>query len=74
MWVPRDAVDDAIEVTGKGARRSNGKLPPHYFLIDVIRHREGQVGLLRGRPSYLLAISLSGLTVACSAVLDSENI
>lgn len=34
--VPRDAVDDAIEVTGKAAKRSGGKLPPHvmaYFAM-----------------------------------------
>jgi len=28
-WVPRDAVDDAVEVTGKRAQRRGGKLPPH---------------------------------------------
>jgi hypothetical protein len=28
-WVPRDAVDDAVEVTGKRALRRGGKLPPH---------------------------------------------
>lgn len=27
--VPRDAVDDAVAVCGVGARRSDGKLPPH---------------------------------------------
>src|SRR3981189_1234329 len=35
-WVPRDAVDDAAEATGKGARRSGGGLPPHamvYFAM-----------------------------------------
>jgi hypothetical protein len=37
-WVPRDAVDDAIEVTGKAAKRSDGKLPPHvmaYFVMAL---------------------------------------
>ena len=37
-WVPRDAVDDAIEAAGKGARRSGGKLPPHvmvYFAMAL---------------------------------------
>jgi hypothetical protein len=36
--VPRDAVDDAIEATGKGAKRSGGKLPPHvmvYFALAM---------------------------------------
>jgi hypothetical protein len=36
--VPRDAVDDAVGVTGKGARRSGGKLPPHvtaYFVMAL---------------------------------------
>jgi len=27
-WVPADAIDDAVEATGKGARRRGGKLPP----------------------------------------------
>ncbi len=37
-WVPRDAVDDAIEATGKGAKRAGGKLPPHvmtYFAMAL---------------------------------------
>src|SRR5882672_7462748 len=37
-WVPRDAVDDAVEATGKGAKRKGGKLPPHvmvYFAMAL---------------------------------------
>jgi hypothetical protein len=30
--VPRDAVDTAIAVTGRGAKRSGGKLPPHVMV------------------------------------------
>jgi hypothetical protein len=36
--VPRDAVDEAIAVSGKRARRSDGKLPPHvmvYFAMAM---------------------------------------
>jgi hypothetical protein len=36
--VPRDAVDDAVAAAGKGARRSDGKLPPHvmvYFAMAL---------------------------------------
>jgi hypothetical protein len=36
--VPRDAVDDAVAVTGRGARRRDGKLPPHvmvYFAMAM---------------------------------------
>lgn len=36
--VPREAVDEAIAVTGRGARRSDGKLPPHvmvYFTMAL---------------------------------------
>jgi hypothetical protein len=36
--VPRDAVDEAIAVAGRGARRSDGKLPPHvmvYFAMAL---------------------------------------
>ncbi len=35
-WVPRDAVDDAVEVTGRGARRAGGKLPPHVMVYFVM--------------------------------------
>jgi len=34
--VPRDAVDEAIAVTGKQARRSDGKLPPHVMVYFVM--------------------------------------
>jgi hypothetical protein len=34
--VPRDVVDDAIVVTGKGARRAGGKLPPHVMVYFVM--------------------------------------
>ena len=34
--VPRDAVDDAIAETGKGARRAGGKLPPHVMVYFVM--------------------------------------
>jgi transposase IS4-like protein/DDE family transposase len=37
-WVPRDAVEEAVQVTGKAARRSGGKLPPHvmvYFAMAL---------------------------------------
>jgi hypothetical protein len=35
---PRDAVDDAVEATGKRAKRKGGKLPPHvmvYFAMGL---------------------------------------
>src|SRR5712671_2683736 len=35
-WVPRDAVDDAVEATGKGAKRKGGKLPPHVMVYFVM--------------------------------------
>src|SRR6266567_9556882 len=31
-WVPRDAVDEAVEATGKAAKRKGGKLPPHVMV------------------------------------------
>jgi Insertion element 4 transposase N-terminal len=34
--VPRDMVDDAVEVTGRGARRAGGKLPPHVVVYLVM--------------------------------------
>jgi Insertion element 4 transposase N-terminal len=36
--VPRDAVDEAVAAAGKGAKRSDGKLPPHvmvYFAMAM---------------------------------------
>jgi hypothetical protein len=41
--VPRDAVDDAVEATGKAAKRSGGKLPPHvmvYFAMAMALYGE----------------------------------
>jgi transposase IS4-like protein/DDE family transposase len=35
-WVPRDAVDEAVEAAGKGARRAGGKLPPHVMVYFVM--------------------------------------
>jgi hypothetical protein len=35
-WVPRDAVDDAVEVTGKMAKRKGGKLPPQVMVYFVM--------------------------------------
>jgi hypothetical protein len=34
--VPRDVVDDAVAVTGKGARRAGGKLPPQVMVYFVM--------------------------------------
>lgn len=37
-WVSRDAVDEAVEATGKGAKRKGGKLPPQvmvYFAMAL---------------------------------------
>jgi hypothetical protein len=42
--VPRDAVDDAVEVTGRAAKRSGGKLPPHvmvYFAMALALFADG---------------------------------
>ena len=35
-WVPRNAVEDAVEVTGKAARRKGGKLPPQVMVYFVM--------------------------------------
>src|SRR5487761_1734168 len=37
-WVPRDVVEEAVEATGKSARRKGGKCPPHvmtYFVMGL---------------------------------------
>src|SRR5215470_15213156 len=36
FWVPRDAVDDAVAGSGRGARRAGGKLPPHVMVYLVM--------------------------------------
>src|SRR5215472_7947470 len=36
FWVPRDAVDDAVAGSGRGARRAGGKLPPHVMVYFVM--------------------------------------
>ena len=36
--VPRDVLDDAVAAAGRGAKRSDGKLPPHvmvYFTLAM---------------------------------------
>ena len=35
-WVPRDAVEEAVEATGKTAKRKGGKLPPHVMVYFVM--------------------------------------
>ena len=35
-WVPRDAVEDAVGVSGKAARRKGGKLPPQVMVYFVM--------------------------------------
>jgi hypothetical protein len=35
-WVPRDAVEDAVEDTGKSAKRTGGKLPPQVMVYFVM--------------------------------------
>ena len=50
--VPRDVVDDAVAVTGKGARRSGGKLPPHvtaYFVMAMALFADDDYGEVAAR-------------------------
>ncbi|WP_322752002.1 MULTISPECIES: IS4 family transposase, partial [unclassified Frankia] len=35
-WVSRDAVDEAVEETGKAAKRSDGTIPPHVVVYFVM--------------------------------------
>jgi hypothetical protein len=35
-WVPRDAVDEVVQATGKTAKRKGGKLPPHVMVYFVM--------------------------------------
>jgi len=57
-WVPRDAVDEAVEVTGKAARRKGGKLPPHvmvYFVMGLALFAEEDYEEVWARISEVLA-------------------
>jgi hypothetical protein len=57
--VPRDVVDDAVAVTGTGARRAGGKLPPHvmvYFVMALALFADDDYGEVAAR----LAESLRG--------------
>jgi transposase IS4-like protein len=57
-WVPRDAVDDSVEATGKGARRKGGKLPPHvmvYFAMALALFAEEDYEEVWARLSETLA-------------------
>jgi hypothetical protein len=36
LFVPRDAVEDAVAAAGKQAKRSDGKLPPHVMVYLVM--------------------------------------
>ena len=59
-WVPRDAVDDAVEATGRGAKRSGGRLPPHvmvYFAVALALFAEEDYEEVMAR----LAETLRGL-------------
>src|ERR1700683_4441467 len=57
-WVPRDAVDDAVEPPGKGAKRGGGKRPPHvmaYFAMALALFAEEDYEETRARLSEALA-------------------
>jgi hypothetical protein len=56
--VPRDAVDEAVTVTGKQAQRSGGKLPPHvmvYFAMAMALFAEDDYEEIAVRLSETLA-------------------
>ena len=57
-WVPRDAVDEAVEATGKTAKRKGGKLPPHvmvYFVMGLALFAEEDYEEVWARLSETLA-------------------
>lgn len=56
--MPRDAVDEAVGATGKGAKRNGGKLPPHvmvYFAMALALFAEEDYEETRVRLSETLA-------------------
>jgi Insertion element 4 transposase N-terminal/Transposase DDE domain len=59
-WLPRDAVDEAVEACGKAARRRGGSLPPHvtaYLVIAMALFPDGDYEDVAAR----LAAGLDGL-------------
>jgi hypothetical protein len=57
-WVPRDAVDEAVQITGKAAKRKGGKLPPHvmvYFVMGLALFAEEDYEEVWARISEVLA-------------------
>jgi hypothetical protein len=57
-WVSRDAVDDAVEVTGKTAKRKGGKLPPQvmvYFVMGLALWADEDYEEVRARITEALA-------------------
>src|ERR1019366_3259600 len=64
--VPRDAVDEAVAAAGKGAKRSDGKLPPHvmvYFAMALALFAEEDYEEVAVRLTETLA-SWGGITQA----------
>jgi len=58
-WVPRDAVDEAVEATGKTAKRKGGKLPPHvmvYFAMSLALFAEEDYEEVWARLTETLAV------------------
>ncbi len=56
--VPRDAVDEAVGAAGRGAKRSDGKLPPHvmvYFAMAMALFAEEDYEEIAGRLTDTLA-------------------
>lgn len=42
--VPRDVIDEVVALAGRGAKRSDGKLPPYvmvYFVMAMALFRRG---------------------------------
>lgn len=71
MCWPRDAVDEAIRLTGKGAKRSDGKLPPHvmvYFAMAMALFAEEDYEEVIARLTYTLSDGVLG-----SGVLGADQ-
>jgi len=74
--VPRDAVDDAVEATGKGARRKGGKLPPHvvvYLVMALALFARGLRGGRRAADRDAAVVGLLGGWLGAACPLPAET-
>ena len=75
--VPRDAVDEAIEATGKAAKRAGGKLPPHvmvYFAMALALFADDGYEEVAARLAGTLRTGIARIAAARNPGIDIPNV